>query len=276
MQSPPRSRTLRLQTSETAKSALAKLAPTDLGAIVEGRLFVDSRRITDENAKLGVGQSITLHAPHRELASNAVRSPEILDEREGILAIDKPAEWSSEPDERGDRMSLSRFVLQNTKYLSAHVATRLDVGVSGVVLVATTETSRRHLSQLSEQGQLHRHYVAIALGALGERGRWEGSVEDRNRGKESPCDHRLRTFGTTTDVGHVRWRSRGNPRDLGRVPPAYWTATPAQDPRCTTGFSAARRSALRWPKAGRAGKRTSPRSVADFPPRTSDGGTLLP
>jgi 23S rRNA-/tRNA-specific pseudouridylate synthase len=202
----PRTRTLLLQTTETAQSALAKLAPEDLVAIAEGRCFVDSRRITDENTMLEIGQSLTWHAPYRASASNSLRNPEILDEREGILAIDKPAEWSSEPDERGDRMSLSRFVLQNTRCTSAHIATRLDVGVSGLVLVATTEASRRHLSQLSEQGKLHRHYVALALGSLPEKGRWEGSVEERSRGKprEATTDfERLAQLPTTANFSGV-------------------------------------------------------------------------
>jgi 23S rRNA-/tRNA-specific pseudouridylate synthase len=155
------------------------LAPEDVGAIAEGRVFVDSRRVTDENTKLEAGQSITWNAPRRSSPSGAGRTPTILGERDGIVAIDKPAEWSSEPDERGDRMSLPRFVLENTKARNVHVATRLDVGVSGLVLVATTEESRRRLSDALEHGHMHRHYVAIALGSVPDTGRWEGAVEER-------------------------------------------------------------------------------------------------
>jgi 23S rRNA-/tRNA-specific pseudouridylate synthase len=193
---------LLLSKNQTARAALEQLVQGDLDAIRDGRLFVENRRITNPDQLLEIGQRVTWHAPRqaaliekRDASSpsnasslsganslgNASEAPVILERRGGILAVYKPPSWSSEPDQSGAAHSVSNYLAKHLRGAPIHVATRLDVGVSGLILVATDPESRRHLAQVSEQGTLHRSYVAIAAGTVENQGQWVGAVEGQSR-----------------------------------------------------------------------------------------------
>jgi 23S rRNA pseudouridine1911/1915/1917 synthase len=75
-----------------------------------------------------------------------------------------------------------------------HVATRLDVGVSGLVLAAMNPAARRHLATLVGTKECHRSYVAALAGAPPDSGLWEGSVDTESRGKSMTAITRFETI----------------------------------------------------------------------------------
>jgi 23S rRNA-/tRNA-specific pseudouridylate synthase len=177
-----RRKSLHLDTEKDAFEALARLCPDDRNAIADGRLFANGKRIRSERERLAADTEVTWYAPKGPAgAATADARPLLLEQREGIVALNKPAAWSSEPDTTGDSACLRSHLLEQLKLRELHIATRLDVGVSGLVLASTHAQSRRHLAKLMEEGTLHRSYLAIALGALPPSGRFEGSVEEQKR-----------------------------------------------------------------------------------------------
>jgi len=203
-----RMRSAVLSSGQTARSALISLAPGDSDAIAEGRVFADRRRIVNADQWLDTGVSVTWYASrnvsggascdraHPEggdepgtLPDSTV--PRILATRDGVIALYKPAAFSSEPDKTGNQACVTEFLKQafsgKLEPQEVHIATRLDVGVSGLVLVATSRESKQHLSALSEQGKLHRTYVAVCAGAVAKEGIWRGSVETTQQKKGRPA-----------------------------------------------------------------------------------------
>jgi 23S rRNA-/tRNA-specific pseudouridylate synthase len=69
-----------------------------------------------------------------------------------------------------------------------HALSRLDHGVSGVVLLAIDAAARRHATRAREQGRIVRRYVAIATAAPAEkRGLWQTPVDDRPASTRYVC-----------------------------------------------------------------------------------------
>src|SRR5512145_1232910 len=162
----PRSRTLLLEAPCLAETALQRIAPEDPSALVEGRLFVERRRIHDARELLRAHQVVTWYATRGSPTSPEAIAELVLESREGIVAASKPASWSSEPDRTGRGTSLRDRLAETLHAREIHVATRLDVGVSGLVLLATNAESRRHLANVVGSEQCHRSYVAVVPGRL--------------------------------------------------------------------------------------------------------------
>jgi 23S rRNA-/tRNA-specific pseudouridylate synthase len=99
----------------------------------------------------------------------------------------KPAFWSSEPDRTGATTSLREQLAHQLGLEELHIATRLDVGVSGIVLGATNPAARRHLARIVGTKACHRSYVAIVAGAAPERGCWQSSVNTRPGERAEPA-----------------------------------------------------------------------------------------
>lgn len=170
-----------LDADHTAGEALQLLAPHDVGAIVEGRLFVGKRRVCGDSEQLRSGDTITLRAAR--VAITAANSELVIERREGLIAAAKPASWSSEPDRAGTVASLREHLALRLGLDEVHVATRLDVGVSGLVLAAMNPAARRHLANLVGTKECHRSYLAAVAGAPPASGRWQGNVDTESRGK---------------------------------------------------------------------------------------------
>jgi 23S rRNA-/tRNA-specific pseudouridylate synthase len=185
-----RCRTLMLSERCLAGDALVRLASEDPTAIADGRLFVDNRRVELASQPLEAGQLVTWNR-----ARVAAQPPEaeiglVLECREGIVAAVKPCGWSSEPDRTGNATSLREQLMRRLDVSELHITTRLDVGVSGLVLAATDQASRRHLANVMSSGTCHRHYLAFAGGELPERGTWQGAVlTDSKRKPRSAITH---------------------------------------------------------------------------------------
>lgn len=172
----PRRRTLLLEKPCQAQQALEQLAGTDTNAISEGRLFAGRRRVRDPNECFEAGQLISWNAP-RESTLEARPAPKlVLERRAGFIAAAKPVAWSSEPDRTGSSTSLREQLASKLSLRQIHILTRLDVGVSGLVLAAIDASSRQHWTTLVAAA-CHRNYLAILAGSVADSGTWQGAVE---------------------------------------------------------------------------------------------------
>jgi 23S rRNA pseudouridine1911/1915/1917 synthase len=160
-----------------------------LGQIVEpaalgdGRVFVDGHRQTDPGLKVAAGSRIDVHR-----ARSADEPVRLLEQRSGLIAAYKPAAIATEPDRQGARGSLVHEVarLVGCKPSELHAASRLDVGVSGVVVLVRAPARAPAESE--------RRYVAIAACPPGAgAGVWSSAVGARGRAR--PASSRFAVLG---------------------------------------------------------------------------------
>jgi 23S rRNA-/tRNA-specific pseudouridylate synthase len=140
-------------------------------ALREGRIFIGSRRAVGGAERVGAGDEVAMY-PAREAGTSA---PSILFRGGGIVAAFKPAGIATVPDQRGGAGTLVERIakLAGMSVDRLSVTSRLDVGVSGVVLFATDEESRARLAGARREGRYRRHYVAVAARAPAPlRGVW--------------------------------------------------------------------------------------------------------
>ena len=174
----------------TLRAVLPRLGEDAAEALEEGRVFVGKRRASATDL-VRAGDEVWMY-PARPAPSEP---PRILIERDGVVAVYKPANMATVADHRGSRDSLEAATLRMLERKGTLVATsRLDVGVSGVVLFAADEASRGRLARAREQGRYLRHYVAVAERAPEpQQGLWTESI---GRAK----DPRLRQVGGRSAV----------------------------------------------------------------------------
>jgi 23S rRNA-/tRNA-specific pseudouridylate synthase len=157
----------------TVSAVLPRLGEGAAQALEDGRIFVGKRRASATDP-VRAGDEVWMY-PARLPPPERAR---ILLEREGVVAVYKPAQMATVADHRGSRGSLEAVVAEMLGGKGEIVATsRLDVGVSGVVLFAADEAARQRLARAREQGRYLRHYVAVAARAPDpERGVWSGPI----------------------------------------------------------------------------------------------------
>ncbi len=158
----------------TLKELFAASAADTALALADGRVFVDGRRASDENVLLEPGARVELYAARAPAA--ALR---LLGRVGGLVAVDKPVGMATEPDHAGIGSSVVALAadLLHVDRRSIHALSRLDVGVSGVVLLALDEVAQKLVITLREQGRLRRRYVAIAAGRPSPAsGAWAGAI----------------------------------------------------------------------------------------------------
>lgn len=148
-------------------------------ALGEGRVFVDGRRAGSVGAELAPGAVVEVFAPRPEALIQVLRRVD------GVIAVHKPAALPTEPDESGNDCVLRQLAealkLDPGELLAV---SRLDVGVSGVLLVASDARARARLLQERARGGLRRRYVALACGVPApERGEWRDSLGRGGGGK---------------------------------------------------------------------------------------------
>jgi 23S rRNA-/tRNA-specific pseudouridylate synthase len=170
----------------TLAAVLARLGETH-AAVCEGRAFVNGRRASDPRAAVAVGDRVDVSGRGHG-GSESIR---LLDRRGGIAVICKPPGIATEPDRSGTEASV---VVQTARLLgtsahSVHACSRLDRGVSGLVLVTTTSEARRHIEALRRDGVLSKVYLAIASDVpKADRGRWAWDLERRGRVRRALTD----------------------------------------------------------------------------------------
>ncbi len=147
-------------------------------ALAEGRVFVGKKRATDVRHPIVAGDEVVLYPPRAKRDE-----PTLLADEDGIIAAYKPAALATVADHRGRAGSLVAEVERLVGAGPLHATSRLDVGVSGVVLFARTPEAAARLADARERGLYRRHYVALAARAPSpDRGRWSAPI---GRGKDA-------------------------------------------------------------------------------------------
>lgn len=167
----------------------------DPGACAQGRAFLGKKRVSRPDHPVRPGDEVVVHAP-RAATDDA---PSLLAERDGVVAVSKPASLPTVADHRGDRCLLAWA--QEKLGCVLHTTSRLDVGVSGVVLLTRTQQARERLAAAREAGSYLRQYAAVATGTPALlSGRWDGAIG-------RAADPRLRAVGGH-DAVHAATRYR--------------------------------------------------------------------
>jgi 23S rRNA-/tRNA-specific pseudouridylate synthase len=149
-------------------------------ALEEGRVFVDGVRARDDATLLAAGANVEVYAPRT--GTSELR---ILAEQPGLVFVAKPVGMATEPERRGETSVVTRLLARALKlpFEHVHALSRLDVGVSGVVILGTTAAGRKRVTDLRAAGRLRRRYVALAEGkAELERGTWNDAIARRDSG----------------------------------------------------------------------------------------------
>lgn len=146
------------------------IASSKLGSIEalrEGRVFVGAQRVSAETLPVRVGDVVSVFDRRDDRGSDD--QVVILDQRDGVIAAFKPAWLSTIADHHGVESTLLKHVATalSIDVDTLHATSRLDVGVSGVVLLATNAPARDRLALAREKGGYSRVYVAIASGLVG-------------------------------------------------------------------------------------------------------------
>jgi len=156
-----------------------KLGPDAEQALGEGRVFVDAKR-ADATRRVTAGSVVDLFA-----ARDAIEVSVVL-ERDGLLFVSKPPGVATEPDHAGTTASVlgQLAAMRGVTPGELHASSRLDVGVSGILTVATTPEARELVEEAREAGRFRRRYLALATGAPSPpEGRWLGAIGRDARGR---------------------------------------------------------------------------------------------
>jgi 23S rRNA-/tRNA-specific pseudouridylate synthase len=149
-------------------------------ALDTGRVFVGGRRVHDPGERLAPGDRVEV------FETRAPAEPaQVLATHAGLVAAYKPAWMPTESDRTGRSASLVEVVARELGLPreTIHALGRLDVGVSGVVLVAASRRARLLALRARAEGRLGRRYVALT-GRAPEppRGRWDSPLEPPRHG----------------------------------------------------------------------------------------------
>ncbi|HWA76871.1 MAG TPA: RluA family pseudouridine synthase [Polyangiaceae bacterium] len=145
-----------------------------LSALAEGRVFVAGLRAHDPNQMLDAGVAVEVY-PGREGQGEL----EVLHAQHGLVYVAKPPGIATEPERRGATGTLVALIAKQLGLPidRVHALSRLDVGVSGVVLLGIDAEARRRVNELRAQGRVKRRYVALAAGTPEpERGTWSDPI----------------------------------------------------------------------------------------------------
>ena len=156
-------------------SAILTRMNADDVAITEGRVFVDRKRMHDASNVIGVGAVVSVSPPQPTLASPA----RILAKRDGFVAADKPAGIPTIADQAGESHAFSNEVARSLGIAPSmlHPTSRLDRGVSGVVIFALTAPARQAIENARAAGCYVRRYVALSSRAPDPRaGIWNARI----------------------------------------------------------------------------------------------------
>jgi 23S rRNA-/tRNA-specific pseudouridylate synthase len=193
------------------------LAEQGLGsALKDGRVFVDGKRAAGELA-------LAAHAVVEVFAPRPQASIRVLSEGDSVFAVHKPATLPTEPDKSGADCVLSQLARElRVEPEGLFAVSRLDVGVSGVLLVTLGARSRERLLAEREAGRLERRYVAIASGVPSpSEGAWGDAL-----GKAGPS--RRGVGGKDAQRAESRYGviATARPAQTGGSPSALLALTP--------------------------------------------------
>lgn len=168
----------------------------DPAALGEGRVFVERVRVTDARHRVGAGALVEVGSAQAAAAPTL----EILHEDAGLMVVAKPAGLVTVPDHHGHDSLQARVALHlGCPLEQVHPTSRLDRGVSGVVVFALDRAARERLASARERGDYARHYLAIAArGPTPEHGRWSAPIgRDRSDPRKRAVNGDRSTYAST-------------------------------------------------------------------------------
>ncbi len=179
----PSSRVRWVATESAPLGAIMSALDAGEQAIEQGRVFVNGARASAGTDAVSVGDVVEAFAERAAASSRAT----ILEQRGGIVAAFKPAALPTVPDHRGTASLLHDVAATlSLPPERVHAASRLDVGVSGVVLLGVDAAGNSSLSQAREAGHLRRRYLAIASRSPGDsKGCWRGAIERAGKSRDA-------------------------------------------------------------------------------------------
>jgi 23S rRNA pseudouridine1911/1915/1917 synthase len=149
-------------------------AGADDRAVQEGRVFVGRRRVKSSGEPVKAGDVVEV-APPRE----AIAGVRVLFEEDDLVAVDKPAGMPTIADHGGASHALVAVAARalGVDPESLHATSRLDRGVSGVVVFARTKAAAERLMQARAAGTYERRYLALAARApVPANGTWDAPL----------------------------------------------------------------------------------------------------
>lgn len=156
-------------------------------ALARGAVFVNRERQTRADRLVCANDVVEVYPTHRGTQDRC----QVIERRGELLLVDKPAALASEPTRLGGSDSVAE---QLAAVLGArvHVHSRLDVGVSGLTLVALGERARKHVERLRSRGAYHRHYLGLASGAFAnDAGVWQGKLGKGRDARDAETRYRV-------------------------------------------------------------------------------------
>jgi 23S rRNA-/tRNA-specific pseudouridylate synthase len=158
----------------TLGSIVEQLAPGDPQAIEQGRVFVEQQRVRDRQYRAEPGARVTWYLPRLVSADADDVAFSIVARRRDWVVAAKPSKWTCEPDRTGHSTSLRDAVADELDVPQAHVLTRLDVGVSGLVLLGLSHRVCSAAMKLQNQHLVTKEYFALVAGAPAASETWNG------------------------------------------------------------------------------------------------------
>jgi 23S rRNA pseudouridine1911/1915/1917 synthase len=138
--------------------------------LAHGGVWLDRRRVDDLAQQVGAGAQMVIHRPPSgTYARLTIQPADICYEDRWLLALNKHAGWYTTPtpwDREGNiRVALHRFVAARDGTTPAiHLAHQLDRDTSGILLCCKVRELNRPLQELFDNGQVHKHYLALCTG----------------------------------------------------------------------------------------------------------------
>jgi 23S rRNA pseudouridine1911/1915/1917 synthase len=157
-------------------AVVGRMGPAGRGAIDAGRAFVNGTRAA-AGAAVKVGDVVEVWAA-RPIDPGADLEPTVLTHRREVVFADKPAALPTEPERRGGDSLVTR-IGRLLKSERVHAMSRLDLGVSGVILCASGSRGTAALTRARDEKRYRRIYVAIAAGIVEGTGTWDTPIDGR-------------------------------------------------------------------------------------------------
>ncbi len=195
-----------------------------------GEVWINTIPARKPGQQLLTGDEVTVVVPtleETEEAPSFLHSPvEVLYEDETLLVIDKPAEIAMHPDRHGKQgtvvQQLARYLPEITHIGGvgrAGTITRLEEGISGLILAAKDEASYRALRRALKHRQVRMTYSVLVEGRLTGEGVIDQPIGNAKRGSRKMAVSREGRPARTHYRGQRHYREQGRSYSLLMVRP---------------------------------------------------------
>jgi RluA family pseudouridine synthase len=167
-------RAIAVRAGDRTVAAVLARAGVDGRAVADGRVFVGRRRVRRDDEPVKEDDVVEVAAPR-----DASPEVQVILREDDVVAVDKPAGMPTIADQDGAAHALVAATARALDVDSTrlHPTSRLDRGVSGVVVFALTRAAAERLARARAAGAYERRYVAIAARApVPETGTWDAPV----------------------------------------------------------------------------------------------------